>query len=1512
MAEEITVIGIGVDTSEVKKGATDLDLLAAAGTRAEASAQKLESGLEKVNEAAQDAGQAAARIGKNMGDAAGGLSRTQSAAQALAGSLGGVGAGLSSTATGAARVSASANTAAQGLRGVGGSAAAAISGVQGFGASTNNANTAARGFAGTLNRLEQSSESAARALATSGRGLSVFTGALGGLSAGALVAGFVRTADAANTLNARLLLAVGSSDKLADAQARLFDISQSTGTGLEATADLFASLSRSTESLGVSQDRVLGVTESINQALAVSGASAQGAAAALIQLGQGFAAGTLRGEELNSVLEQAPRLARAIADGLGVPIGKLRELGAAGQLTGEQVFQALERSARGIEAEFNRLPPTVSRATQQAANSVLVLVGALDNASGSSAVLAGTISGAASAISALAKEIDTVAQGGESVSLIANAFVTAGEAVRVFAANVAFVFQAVGREAGAIFAQLSLVGEVLRAPPSELIETARRNWGQFNAISEAVKEDGRRAREELDRLERNVLSRGPRFDAFQTDRRELARRGRDVQGFGTTPTITAAGAASGAARQSEAQRYLATLSNQLRATEELTALERVLSDLQTGRLGKVTAAERQRAILLATQIDAAKALEAQEKEAVRTAQQRATARNAENQAIEDFLRAQSEARAAELRSLQERVTGLQAEEQAAALAAASNISLSEAIERVALARAEERLTQLQPGSEPFLALEREIAARREIIALIGSAEARDAGARAAREAADEWERSARQIEDTITDALIRGFEGGKDAAQNLRDTVENLFKTLVLRPVIQAATQGIAGGPSGGASDFFSTIGRFFGRSGSSGSSGDQSDAETARLGRQGQPGGFNVAAAVSYLTAANALANRQYGAAIGTAVGQAVGGPIGSAVGNAIGSVVDRLGRGSAGSPGFGSVVSDTSGSLQTLRNDDSTFARNFNGGIDAALRAIVESSTSAIESLTGEAAQATAKFATDATRDAFGQFILSQQGQVTAFVGSRAPTSATGGGDAQRFSVDPQQGIEEFAAEVARVTREALLAADLPQFARDQINALGADANLDELNAVATAINNTTAAIATVQAALQPLNGAFGALADLSADAFLGIAEAAGGFDALQAAASAYYSEFFTEAERQANEQRRLSDAFAELGTSLPASRDAFRDLVEAQDLTTESGRETFASLLTLAGAFDAFLDSTETAEEAVVSINEALQTLGEFRLNLQDLIEETRLRTLTPEARIASLRQTESRLFSELGTSGNPAEVAERLQRIILDRIREEARLQEDAQSASLDAAQREADLSRESRDAQIVALREQIAGAERLSSLSRDLAAFTAGLRVGDLSPLSFDEQLNEARRQYEDTLRAAYGGDAEAQGNVIGTARAYLEEARAFFGSSAAYAEIFDRITREIDQASIDAAAAAGNVDSLAAQLEALEAVQAAIVDSTQASIDTSQAELAALQALDAALASRLESEAARAAATMTIAQDQVTATRETTAAVVAQVTATSAGFLELQTQLATLNAQVGRLVSNADLQTAEP
>lgn len=203
--------------------------------------------------------------------------------------------------------------------------------------------------------------------------------ALGGLAA---FAGFAKLSDDAANLRARLQLVSKDQQELNGALTRLFDIAQSRGQSFTQTADLYTKLAQATKEAGTSQEALLQVTQAVNDAVALSGASADSANAALIQLGQGLASGTLRGEELNSVLEQTPMLADAIAKGMGITRGELRKYGEEGRITAEAVINALLSQRDVLAQQAETLPATFGRAFTRLGNSAVLLVDTFQNAFG--------------------------------------------------------------------------------------------------------------------------------------------------------------------------------------------------------------------------------------------------------------------------------------------------------------------------------------------------------------------------------------------------------------------------------------------------------------------------------------------------------------------------------------------------------------------------------------------------------------------------------------------------------------------------------------------------------------------------------------------------------------------------------------------------------------------------------------------------------------------------------------------------------------------------------------------------------------------------------------------------------------------------------------------------------------------------------------------------------------------------------------------------------------------------
>lgn len=182
-------------------------------------------------------------------------------------------------------------------------------------------------------------------------------------------------ADAWATVNNKLSNSVRPTEQLADVTQRVFDVTQATRSSLDATATLYARLERGTRQYNTSAADLAKLTTIINQGFVVSGATAQEAENAIIQLSQGIASGVLRGEEFNSVAEQGSRLMVALADSLGVGIGELRAMAAQGKLTTDVVVNGLLSQGAVIGKEFANTTTTISQALQVARNNVTKFFG---------------------------------------------------------------------------------------------------------------------------------------------------------------------------------------------------------------------------------------------------------------------------------------------------------------------------------------------------------------------------------------------------------------------------------------------------------------------------------------------------------------------------------------------------------------------------------------------------------------------------------------------------------------------------------------------------------------------------------------------------------------------------------------------------------------------------------------------------------------------------------------------------------------------------------------------------------------------------------------------------------------------------------------------------------------------------------------------------------------------------------------------------------------------------------
>ncbi|EIV2297450.1 TPA: tape measure protein [Klebsiella pneumoniae] len=226
-----------------------------------------------------------------------------------------------------------------------------------------------------LDLMERGFDSTTRAVNNTERSMSSLSGVAVALAAALSVKQISEYADAWATVNNKLANSLRPNEQLADVTERVFNITQQTRSSLDATASLYARLERATRQYGTSADDLAKLTTIINQGFVVSGATAQEAENAIIQLSQGLASGALRGEEFNSVNEQGNRLIVALADSMGVSIGEMRNMAAQGKLTTDVVVNGLLSQGAVIGKEFANTTTTISQALQVAGNNVTKFFG---------------------------------------------------------------------------------------------------------------------------------------------------------------------------------------------------------------------------------------------------------------------------------------------------------------------------------------------------------------------------------------------------------------------------------------------------------------------------------------------------------------------------------------------------------------------------------------------------------------------------------------------------------------------------------------------------------------------------------------------------------------------------------------------------------------------------------------------------------------------------------------------------------------------------------------------------------------------------------------------------------------------------------------------------------------------------------------------------------------------------------------------------------------------------------
>lgn len=700
----------------------------------------------------------------------------------------------------------------------------------------------------------------------------------------------------------------------------------------------------------------------------------------------------------------------------------------------------------------------------------------------------------------------------------------------------------------------------------------------------------------------------------------------------------------------ELQKLAATQEEELASGGKVTEARKLqirLVDQLAKEAGKLTFAQRQAvAAEIALRVAAQEAIDLQAaelKSAQEIAAARIDARKKEQAAIDEYLQKQRDATEQSLKGLNDRAQGLEDEEKAAAVAAKQNISLAEAIERVAIARLRERRAQFNDSAEGQAAardIDREIAARERLLGTLAAKAAREGAEKSAKELEDAYLKSYDTLSQGLVDALI---QGGKSAA----DYIKGLFRTLVLRPLLEPFVRPVAGvlaGATGSASAFAGTgaggssvldifsagktlyegFASGFTSAGSSAASLYARVAESqigARFGlstlAEDAAGNIYLQQTASSQAAGSALgtaASTAAGAAVGIYGGRAISGGysaignsgnaavnVGTVAGGIIGAIFGAPGVGAAIGGAIGGVVNRVFGrkapEIESRAIEGTITGSNFTG---STVQNIVEKGGlfrsdkrySESQAIVGDL---------DKALDEGAQQLTALATKYGAALGLPAEQLAN-------VTADIKVKITDDAAENSKAITDAL-----QQYADALLGTFADDVEPFRKSGetVAQTIERVGGALLTVNDSLELLGvQALQASID-GGKAALALADVFGGADTFAQAAGSFYQKFYTEGERADRATQQLTKTLGEFGLAVPATRDAYRQLVQEQLALGEAGYPAAAALLGLADTFDALRTAAGDTAQALAEVVQQRKQLEGQLLELQGNTAEIRAR-------------------------------------------------------------------------------------------------------------------------------------------------------------------------------------------------------------------------------------------------------------------------------------------------------------
>jgi tape measure domain-containing protein len=226
-----------------------------------------------------------------------------------------------------------------------------------------------------LNKINNSAVTTNRSMSTLGKSVAGIVTVFAGLGTASY---FARVGDDLTLVQNKLkLVTKGQYDLLATEQ-KLYKLSTETRGSFKQLSGLYADVAKSLEDKNIAGDQIIKLTKTISQAGSLSGSSLESISAGLMQLRQALSSGVLRGEELNSVLEQIPYLGQGIAKSMKLSTGQLRQFGAEGKLTSSAVIKAIEDMAASTDADFKKTTATVQQGTAALKQAFEYFLGSFD------------------------------------------------------------------------------------------------------------------------------------------------------------------------------------------------------------------------------------------------------------------------------------------------------------------------------------------------------------------------------------------------------------------------------------------------------------------------------------------------------------------------------------------------------------------------------------------------------------------------------------------------------------------------------------------------------------------------------------------------------------------------------------------------------------------------------------------------------------------------------------------------------------------------------------------------------------------------------------------------------------------------------------------------------------------------------------------------------------------------------------------------------------------------------